>query len=757
MSINEENCSNPFAECLIRWRWLAFAMAAALLLLAVWRAKPLEFDQSITGMFAPHDPLLAPMDRLQRTFGAGEIVLAAYVDDGVLSGGMRSESLKRLGRVSEQLAAVPGVVEVVDLRTPIGDVIVTNTVLARRFSELFVGYTHSDDGQVVALSCRLLPRDEAPIARDETIAKLREIIGAQPHGILAGEPVMVSEGFRLLEADGHSLAITSSLLLLLTIAVCFRNLRWMLIPLAVVQWTRVMTQAVLVAGGFRLSMVSSMLTAVVTVVGVATVMHVIVRMQAYQRDGLTPLDALRQTISVLATPIAWACVTDAVGFAALMVADVGPVRDFGLMMATGALLVIVAVATIVPALAVCWARPGVPRRASGERSIARLLTAGGDLVQRHPVSVAGCLLVATGLLSLGCLRLQVETDFTRNFRPGTPLVQSYELVETRLGGAGVWDILLPAPSRLDWDYLHRVLKLEQRLRDEAAGLTKVLSLADVVEAGRLRQAAGTGGKPPAANSIIPKQLTALADAMLLHTELLYMEKRMPKFYRSLYEIDPQTEGQHYLRIMLRARERQPAADKQELIAAVRRISHEEFPEAEVTGYFVLLSELVDSILRDGWKAFGVATAGIFVMLWLALRSLRLAAIALVPNAVPVLIVSGLLGWLNVPINMGAAMIAAVSIGLSVDATIHYLASYRRARRNGADNQEAISYASGTAGLALVFSTLALIVGFAALAQSEFLPTVYFGVLVSITMLGALLGNLLVLPLMLRWVFGKSSY
>jgi predicted RND superfamily exporter protein len=209
--------------------------------------------------------------------------------------------------------------------------------------------------------------------------------------------------------------------------------------------------------------------------------------------------------------------------------------------------------------------------------------------------------------------------------------------------------------------------------------------------------------------------------------------------------------------MLRVQERLPSETKQQIIQDVTRISREEFPDrdeepgAEVTGFFVLLTNLIDSVLRDQWRAFAIATVGIAVMMLIAFRSLTLALIALIPNGLPILVVLGVMGWLGLPINMGAAMIAAVSMGLSVDSSLHYILAFRRARLAGRGTREALAEVQHNVGRAMVFSILALIVGFSVLCTSDFIPTVYFGVLISLAMLGGLLGNLVVLPLLLNAV------
>jgi len=323
------------------------------------------------------------------------------------------------------------------------------------------------------------------------------------------------------------------------------------------------------------------------------------------------------------------------------------------------------------------------------------------------------------------------------------------MVESRLGGAGVWDVLLPAPTRIDAETVTRVLRLERRLRDEVVlpgadgtpepALTKVMSVADVLAA------------------VSPVPLEGLGDsgmgnwAVAAAVELL--RTQFPQLGRMLVGTDPE-DGSTWLRIMLRARERQPAARKRAIIAGVNGIVAEEFPAAagrpagEVTGVFVLLAQLVDRMLSDQWFTFLLAAAGIFALLAAGFRSPQLAAVALVPNALPIFVVLGLLGWTGQRMNMGTAMIAAVSMGLSVDSSIHYLAAFCRRLAGGHAVPAALETAHQTAGRAMIFSTLALVIGFLALTTSGFIPTVSFGALSCLTLAGGLLGNLVVLPVML---------
>ncbi|MFH1265587.1 MAG: MMPL family transporter [Planctomycetota bacterium] len=755
------------SDFLIAWRTPLLALSIVLGAAALVPARRLQFDRSIENMFAPDDPLLAPYRRLKRTFGGNEIVLAVYADDELLHADGRG--IRRLAGLSRQLDAVPGVDRVLSLDQPLGlSIVEPNSAMATCLRQLFQGYTHSADGRIAAVVCMLAPESEADVPRREVIERMRRIVEALPQpvhsGMLAGEPVMVVDGFGYLEADGRRLGWASTVLLAAVILLCFRSLRWVIVPVAVVQLALLMTRATMVLSGLRLSMVSSMLTAIVTVVGIATVVHVIVRFRDARSAGLAPPEALSHAAALLAAPVFWACTSTAVGFVSLSVAKVGPVQDFGLMMAVGSMMVLLSVALVLPGLALLGRFDTTPKRAWGEHLLDRQLTRVVGWVERRPKTVGLAALVAAAAAAAGVYRLEVESDFTRNFREESPdgqgfgIVRSYAFVETNLGGAGVWDVILPAPERLDWEYLDRVRHLEDRLLGEVLlegpdgrprpGLTKVLSLADAIVA----------AAPMDPDRLPPN----LRPDFLVTAALDVLARGMPAFKQALYGEDPLLPGGHFCRIMLRARERQSSNDKGEIIRQVERISREEFPPttgspgAEVTGFFVLLTDLIHSVLRDQWVTFGMATLAIALLMAVAFRSPVLALVALVPNAVPILVVTGLMGWLGLKINMGAAMIAAVSIGLSVDSSIHYITAFRRERDEGATVGEALATVHQSVGRAMVFSILALIVGFTTLSTSRFVPTVYFGALVSLTMLGGLAGNLVVLPLLLKLVTRQNA-
>ena len=233
----------------------------------------------------------------------------------------------------------------------------------------------------------------------------------------------------------------------------------------------------------------------------------------------------------------------------------------------------------------------------------------------------------------------------------------------------------------------------------------------------------------------------------LNWRISALERMQPDFITSLYNAK---EGR--MRIMLRARERQPSETKLKLITDVEAAARKRFPEARATGLFVLLTYLIESLMGDQVSSFVIAAVAIVVLMAIAYHSLALGSILLIPNLFPIVLVIGAMGWIGLPINIATAMIASVSMGLTVDSSIHYLAGYIDARRRrGHSFSAALKETHQGVGLALVFANIALVAGFSVLALSHFIPLIYFGILVSVAMLGGLLGNLILLPLLLRVV------
>lgn len=780
---------------MIRFRWLGLSIATILFFVALPASMDLRLDRSLAAMFAKEDRIRIDFERFESIFGVSELVVFAYRDDSLWS--VDGQGLDRLQRIRKRIEALPGVDSAMDL-TKINGMLVqwnatvglfgtsknksqsqyplldNNDPMAVKLKRLFEGQTHASHSDLVAIACILKKTEKSTEAKlpthAMTIKELRSVdIESNQPVLLAGQSVLIEEGFEAIETDGKRLGLFSAISLAVLLWIGFRSLRWALIVIMVVQWSLVVTRATLVMLDWELTMVSSMLASIVTVIGVATTMHWMLGYQRLTTQGMDPESALQESMRQLRRPITWACVTDAIGFLSLTFAKVGPVQDYGWMMALASMVVLLAIFLIVPGFALMpLLRSPWDQRAGLQIPLQELpwlrvgvfavpLDRCKDLARRYP----GWIMIASvgmgGFAILGSLRIELETDFVKNFKKNSPLVIAYESIERELGGAGVWDIAVPVTNSIQtWEQL-RIAQLEKRLREIQVGnstspisLSYVMSVVD-------------------ADSVIGESF--LMKRLGFEGRLLGMKPLMGNFLGSLIGFERESDGkeQRYLRIMLRSNEQVAEKDKRQLIDAVRKevdtysdgitpnSGDRKIASAFVSGYYVLLAELVSSIVADQWRCFAIAGIGIFIATWCALRDFRLASMALVPNVLPSLCILGWFGWSSTPMNLGAAMIAAVSMGLSVDSSIHYLTRYQEELRRGLTNSQAIDNAQSEIGLAIVLSTLALVIGFGALATSEFLPTVVFGISAALSMIGGLLGNLILLPSLLNCIATKSHY
>lgn len=769
---------------MIQKRWFWFAIAMLLLAIAWPISQRLSLDRSLERMFPSNDVDRLEFQRIEERFGVSQFLVFAYRDPDLWA--TDGSGIDRAMKWRKAIEQTPGVAYALDLsrvdemlttlRGPAGflgaltgakqqrPLLDANNSLAKEYRHLFTGQTHSATTDLVAIGI-VLDKNQS------SLAPLRQLANSAPGGLLVGHVAMVDEGFQEIEQDGNRLGIYSTLSLTTLMLLGFRSIRWAVIVVVVVQWSLILTRAILVLLHWELTMVSSMLSSIVMVVGVATTLH---WMFGYQKEyqarshELDPQvraqEALGASMKRLWQPIFWAIVTDAIGFASLALSRVGPVQDYGSMMAIACAVVFLGIFCLVPTLALLplgWHRI---RSASyelgsvpGESWIQSMLQRALDLVCRHRKLVIACagLLMILGII--GSSRLKVETDFLKNFQSDSPIAQAYRAVETELGGAGIWDVMVPAPVPMTEEYLDRVLEMEKELLaievppkepdGQTLRLTSALSLADTDRVAR----------GAAVLRMVP-----------LEARLLGMKQSMGNFFATLLS---ESEEGRSMRIMLRSQERSESEQKMELIAQVRQVvqKHREAlgslsnQDTAVTGYYVLLTKLVEHVVSDQWKSFLVAALGIGLAMSVALRSVKFAAMAMVPAVLPSLVVLGILGALGVRMNLGAAMIAAVSMGLGVDSSLHYLFRYRQEKlalgrpANDVDAQpsavviQSLRASQGETGMAVLMATLALVIGFGSMAVSDFLPTVAFGSLAAWTMVGGLAGNLLLLPALVTWL------
>ena len=704
---------------------LLLVVAVVLTAVSVGPARRLAFDQSIESLYAAENVRLKDYVEGKSLFGGDEFVFVAYTDPDLFT----DDGLDRVEDLANKLAEVPGVVP--DSIQSLNRVLAITKLpffKSRRDAliEFSRGVLLGPDDQTTAVALRLQEPHDSPVPRAESLAQIHRIAQGQSiPTFVVGEPVLVHDMFRYAEEDGEWMGWAASGLLVMVILFFLRSVRAVILPFIIVQFAIVWTKAVLFQSGMQLSMVSSILGSLVTIIGVSTVVYMSLYYQKL-REEYDRVTAFRQTVQIIGSDIVWVCLTTAVGFGAQLSSHLHPVRSFGLTMVIGSLLVLLAMMLVLPGGFLIGPERAKPRKPRGDREVNESLQGLSHWVLQHPwrVSIWCMLLLIAG--TFGLFRLKIETDFSKNFRAGSPVVKGLDFLETKLGGAGAWEVNFPAPDTLTDAYLEKVRRLAANLReirgDRGPALTKALAVTDGLD-------------------LIP---TIPILSGTLEAKVANLNRIQPEFVPSLYN-----PGQQRMRIMLRAYERQSSEDKQRLIDNVGEIARTEFPEAKVTGLFVLLTFLIESLLHDQWTDLMLGTISLITIMTIAYRSLWMGVVSLVPNVVPIVLLLGGMGWLAIPVNIGTAMISSDTMGLTIHDSIFYISAFLRARRSGLNFPDALHLVQSEVRQPLLYSNLALIVGFLVLATSHFVPLIYFGVMVSVAIAGGLAVNLLLLPLLLQ--------
>jgi hypothetical protein len=631
-----------FSAWLLRHRSLLAILGVVILAIALPLSARLKMDRTIDQMFDASDPTLVAYDELRRSFGGNAVVMLVYRDAGLLTPGGLARAAELSDRV-EAIAGVRGVLSVAELNEVLGlirpagflsragggdsyPLLREDDVVVRAFEKLFTGYTHSEDDGVASVVA-LLDEPDDDLGHAAVIRSLETVTRQMPEGatdaVLVGEPVLLDQGFDLIQRDGDRLAWLTIALLSPCVLFLLRSPRFVLLQVVVILWAVTTTRATLYLLGFELSLVSSILTAIVTVIAVTAVIHLGSNQRMFRKRGYAAKPAALRSFAWVMPPIFWACATDAAGFVSLSVSGIAPVREFGWMMAIASIAVWLGIVLFSPLLVtsgaskfraaeqwLAWIEPKAIDRL--ERSLRKFSLRSAVLLVRYrhiAMVMTVCLAVLTWA---GVSRLEIESSFLRNFRADSDLVKAYQMVETELSGAGVWDVVLDAPDDLSSGYMTQVRELEQRLRAievDGQRLTKVLSLADadrIASAVPLLKFASPTVRLAGMRSAIP----AFSDALLVPRQTADAADPAGGEDRDVAGADGgggESVGRRKLRIMLRSREHLTTETKISLIREVERVVADHTTAAEwlaefdsvdqprpgrVTGYYVMLARVV---------------------------------------------------------------------------------------------------------------------------------------------------------------------
>jgi len=600
---------------------------------------------------------------------------------------------------------------------------------------------------------------------EREIAAIREVLAkhadkAELH--LGGVPMIVTDSITYIRHDMMVFGIAVLVFLVVILGVAFRKPRWVVLPMLTCLATGVIVVGLLGLLEWRVTVVSSNFLSLLLILTLSLTLHLIVRFR--ELHALSPdADAgplVLATVRSKFVPCMYTALTTMIAFGSLVVSHIRPVIDFGWMMTLGLTIAFAMAFSLFPA-GMMLVPPGEP--VSRRDLTARVTSFCARLVQDHPVVIVTSFALLTVAGALGMTRLTVENRFIDYYRESTEIYRGMEIIDRELGGTTPLDVILDAPAKATTeaaDSEEGDLPDEFMEDSEEAGITarsywlnsrrlpEVFRINDYLdslpETGKVVSVA-TGMR--VLGQVDPK---ITDDDFFLS---VVFRRLSPEVRQALFDPYLSADGDQ-LRFAIRVFESDPGLRRTRLMDKIRTALIEDFglapAQVSLTGMMVLYNNMLLSLYRSQILTLGAVFFAVMLMFLVLFRSVRIAVLATASNAVAAVYVLGLMGWLGIPLDLMTITIAAITVGIGVDDTIHYVHRFREEFARDGDYRAAIARSHGSIGRAMYYTTVTIALGFSILALSNFVPTVYFGLLTGFAMFAALAADLTLMPVLLKW-------
>ncbi len=614
-------------------------------------------------------------------------------------------------------------------------------------------------------------RDKMRIVENKNISKVRAI--AQKYRgeakiFLGGASMVADDLVTFIRSDLKVFGSAVLAFLVVTLWIIFRQLRWILLPVITCSFSVLTTSGFLGLFGWEVTVISSNFISIQLIITMAITIHLIVRYRELAR--LNPDIDQRQLIldstMFMARPCTFAVLTTVVGFGSLVLSGILPVMNFGWMMSAGIGVSLFLTFLIFPVL--LMQMPKIMPNTSFESRFA-LTKIFADITERHGRTILVVSICALIISVIGAARLNVENSFIDYFQEDTEIYQGMKVIDQQLGGTTPLDLIVQLEksetdppqqeaestdveeledeeefdsfeeefeeSAGEAQYWFTAEKMEQieEIHDYLDGLDqtgKVLSLGTMLKVGKTLNS----GEP--------------LDNFLL--ALIYNE--LPEEFREIV-LDPYVSVEHNeARFYVRIRDSEPDLRRNELLMQIKQDlpSKLGIPEekGQLASLLVLYNNMLQSLFRSQILTLGAVILSFLIMFMFLFRSLIIALIAIFPNVLSIGVVLGFMGWMGIPLDMMTITIAAISVGIAVDNTIHYIHRFRHEFKTDSNYLASMYRSHESIGYAMYYTSITIIIGFSILVFSKFIPSIYFGLLTGLAMLIALLAALTLLPQLL---------
>jgi predicted RND superfamily exporter protein len=609
-------------------------------------------------------------------------------------------------------------------------------------------------------------KDSLKKKNHENISQIREVIKSYDDVgkiYLGGIPMIADDMMSFIKSDIIVFGLGVLLFIIATLWFIFRKLIWIIIPISSCFFSVLIMTGLLGLLGWKVTVISSNFIALMLILTMAMNIHMSTRFLQLRNDfpNLNNFEIISMTAGKMFWPIIYTVLTTVCAFLSLIFSGIKPIIDFGWMMTLGLITSFIITFTLLPTLLNFMSNNNkIKVKQDSESKIT-------SFFGKISINNKGSIFIITALVIVlsvvGISRLKVENSFINYFNKNTEIYKGMKLIDEKLGGTTPLEVILKFPNRVeveiteedefeDWGD-------EEKLDDEKYWFTK--DKVDKIQAVHNYLDNLTAvGKVLSFSSIV-EVATQLNNNKALGTlEMGVLYSKIPESIKRDI-IDPYISiKDNEARISLRIIDSQDGLRRNDLINQINydlenklKLNKDEF---KLAGVLILFNNLLQSLFKSQILTLGLVMIGIFSMFIILFRNIKLSLIGVVPNFIAAFFILGIIGLLGIPLDMMTITIAAITIGIAVDNSIHYIYRFKEEFLKTKDYNKTLKICHSTVGVAILNTSITIVFGFSILVFSKFIPTIYFGVFTGIAMLLAMISVLTLLPslILISKPFGK---
>tara|TARA_Y100000590_G_scaffold117778_1_gene134755 strand:+ start:4432 stop:6885 length:2454 start_codon:yes stop_codon:yes gene_type:complete len=586
----------------------------------------------------------------------------------------------------------------------------------------------------------------------ENINQIRAIIDkykntAKIH--LGGIPMIADDMMTYIKNDIMVFGAGVFIFIVCTLWFVFRNLLWVFIPLLSCFFSVLIMVGLLGLVGWKVTVISSNFIALMLILTMAMNIHISVRYLQFKKENpnISNREAILWTSSKMFWPILYTVLTTICAFLSLIFSEIKPIIDFGWMMTVGLIVSLSVTFTLLPAVLNILSKKETNYINEKKSKITSFLS---KIAQKNTKSIFASAFIVIIVSIFGITKLEVENSFINYFDKKTEIYKGMKLIDNELGGTTPLDVIVKFPDKNkseeseddfdSWDDDEKDDSKYWFTRNKIDKITKVHDYLDGLEA---------VGKVISFASMVRVAEDLNDGKKLQGLEMGVLYTKIPDSIKKEI-IDPYISiKNNEARISLRILDSKEDLRRNELIKKINYdlenklgLEREEF---KLAGVLILFNNLLQSLFKSQILTLGVVMAGITAMFLILFRNITLSLIGVVPNFMAAFLILGIIGLLGIPLDMMTITIAAITIGIAVDNSIHYIYRFKEEFKKIKNYNATLEKCHNTVGVAILNTSITIVFGFSILVLSNFIPTIYFGVFTGIAMLLAMISVLTLLP------------